>query len=145
MGINFLDINNKSNLVYISNSIVNSIFRLATEASPKEICGLLGEVSNKIEIYFPVSNISSTNTKFEMDPLELLNTHYSIDSSKYSLGGIYHSHPSGPNKLSPTDIQETTIFSIPHFVISLNNRNFNLSSFVISENRDVSELIIQTF
>jgi proteasome lid subunit RPN8/RPN11 len=41
-----------------------------------------------------------------MDPIEQMNAFEWIESNKLELVGIFHSHPAGPETVSPTDVAE---------------------------------------
>lgn len=54
-----------------------------------------------------VTNQAQSPVRFVMDPIEQLNAFEWIDSQGLDLIGIFHSHPTGPETVSPTDIAES--------------------------------------
>ncbi len=81
--------------------------RLHVQASlPLEACGLLAGESNRVKEIISVKNQAASPTRFRMDPEEQLRAFEHMESAGMDLLGIYHSHPEGPDRPSPTDIAE---------------------------------------
>ncbi|MBE0670241.1 MAG: M67 family metallopeptidase [Anaerolineales bacterium] len=74
--------------------------------APLESCGLLAGRGSKVEKIFFVQNQAQSPVRYVMDPIEQLNAFEWIDSNGMELLGIFHSHPTGPETVSPTDISE---------------------------------------
>ena len=74
--------------------------------SPLEACGLLAGQDSKVEAVLAVTNQAQSPTRYVMDPIEQLNAFEWIDSQNMELLGIFHSHPTGPETVSPTDIAQ---------------------------------------
>ena len=74
--------------------------------SPLEACGLLAGRNSKVETVLAVTNQAQSPTRYVMDPIEQLNAFEWIDSQNMELLGIFHSHPTGPETVSPTDIAQ---------------------------------------
>ncbi|MBK8428739.1 MAG: M67 family metallopeptidase [Lewinellaceae bacterium] len=74
--------------------------------APLESCGLLAGRDSKVEKIFFVQNQAHSAVRYVMDPIEQLNAFEWIDSNEMELLGIFHSHPTGPETVSPTDISE---------------------------------------
>ena len=74
--------------------------------SPLEACGLLAGQDSKVEAVLAVTNQAQSPTRYVMDPIEQLNAFEQIESSGLDLIGIFHSHPTGPETVSPTDIAQ---------------------------------------
>ncbi len=75
-------------------------------AAPLEACGLVAGHDNRAEVVYPIRNLLASPVRFRMEPYEQLQAFESIESAGLTLIGIYHSHPSGPETPSETDIQE---------------------------------------
>jgi len=73
---------------------------------PFEACGLLAGHDSKVELVLEVTNQAQSPVRFMMDPIEQLHAFEWIDSNGMELVGIFHSHPTGPEIVSPTDIAE---------------------------------------
>jgi proteasome lid subunit RPN8/RPN11 len=72
--------------------------------APLEACGLLVGLNSKVETVLTVTNQAQSEVRYVMDPIEQLNAFEWIESNGLNLLGIFHSHPTGPETVSPTDI-----------------------------------------
>lgn len=78
---------------------------------PEEACGLLGGsfqtgAGVQAQVVLPVANTLHSPVRFRMDPEEQLKAFYWLDEHALDLVGIFHSHPSGPEHPSATDLTE---------------------------------------
>ena len=74
---------------------------------PFEACGLLAGKNSRVESVIEVANQAQSPVRYVMDPIEQLKAFEWIDSNGLDLLGIFHSHPTGPETVSPTDIAES--------------------------------------
>ena len=74
--------------------------------APLEACGLLAGKNSNVEKILGVTNQLQSETKYAMNPIEQLNAFEWIESNGLELLGIFHSHPTGPETVSPTDIAQ---------------------------------------
>lgn len=74
--------------------------------APLEACGLLAGSAGAVEIVLPIANLAGSPVRFRMDPQEQLKAFEQIETLEMDLLGIFHSHPSGPDLVSATDIEE---------------------------------------
>ncbi|MBI5944805.1 MAG: M67 family metallopeptidase [Chloroflexi bacterium] len=74
--------------------------------APLEACGLLAGRDSKVESVLEVTNQAQSAVRFVMDPIEQLNAFEWIESNGLDLIGIFHSHPTGPETVSPTDVDQ---------------------------------------
>lgn len=78
----------------------------------EEVCGLIaGKISPEGEAItnavLEIPNQYHSPVKFRMDPHAQLEAFLMIEQAGLDLVAIYHSHPSGPDYPSPTDIAES--------------------------------------
>src|SRR5215510_2227320 len=73
---------------------------------PLEACGLLAGKNDWVEEVIFVRNQAQSPDRFVMDSYEQLKAFNRIESNKLDLLGIFHSHPTGLETVSPTDIAE---------------------------------------
>jgi len=106
---------------------------LSTHA-PLEACGLLAGKKDRVKKVFFVQNQAQSPVRFVMDPYEQLNAFDWIDSNGLELLGIFHSHPAGPETVSPTDIAEAA-YDVVHLIGSQMNATWKLRGFWIAEGR----------
>jgi [CysO sulfur-carrier protein]-S-L-cysteine hydrolase len=74
--------------------------------APLEACGLLAGLNSKVETVLEVTNQAQSAVRYVMDPIEQLNAFEWIETNGLELIGIFHSHPTGPDTVSPTDVAQ---------------------------------------
>jgi len=102
--------------------------------APLESCGLLAGKNNRVEKVLFVQNQAQSPVRFVMDPQEQLKAFDWIDSNELDLLGIFHSHPAGPETVSPTDIAEAA-YDVVHVICSRIDGQWNLRGFWIEDGK----------
>ncbi|MBI5954761.1 MAG: M67 family metallopeptidase [Chloroflexi bacterium] len=112
------------------------------EHAPLEACGLLAGRNSKVESVIGVTNQARSAVRFEMDPFEQLKAFEWIESNNLELVGIFHSHPAGPETVSPTDIAEAA-YSVVNVILARVNGSWRARGFWIEDGtfREVSLLV----
>jgi proteasome lid subunit RPN8/RPN11 len=113
------------------------------EQAPLEACGLLAGRNDEVEKVLLVPNQAQSPVQFVMEPYGQLAAFNWIDSNGLGLLGIFHSHPSGPETVSATDIKEA-VYEVVHVIWSRNQGRWQARGFWI-ENGSVSEVSLQIF
>lgn len=108
---------------------------------PLEACGLLAGISDRVEEVIRVRNQAQSPVRFVMDPYEQLKAFDWIDSHGLELLGIFHSHPTGPETASSTDIAEAA-YEVVHLIWSKNQNLWQVRGFWI-ENGHATEVSLQ--
>lgn len=108
---------------------------------PLEACGLLAGTSDRVEEVIRVRNQAQSPVRFVMDPYEQLKAFDWIDSHGLELLGIFHSHPTGPETASSTDIAEAA-YEVVHLIWSKNQNLWQVRGFWI-ENGHATEVSLQ--
>jgi proteasome lid subunit RPN8/RPN11 len=96
---------------------LDEMVRHVAAQAPLEACGLLAGRDARVEKVLVVANADPSHARFRMDPLEQLRAFEWIDARGLDLVGIFHSHPAGPEAVSPTDIAEST-YAVFHVILS---------------------------
>jgi len=109
--------------------------------APLEACGLLAGKQNAVEAVLKVRNAEQSPVRFRMDPQEQFNAFEWIEANGLEMIGIYHSHPSGPETASATDIAEAA-YEVVHVIWSRSKRTWKARGFWI-EAEEVAEVNIQ--
>lgn len=109
--------------------------------APLEACGLLAGVDSTVRKIFLVQNQAHSAVRFVMDPIGQLNAFAWIESHGMDLLGIFHSHPTGPETVSPTDISEAA-YAVVHVILSRSDKGWQTRGFWIKDN-DYSEVELQ--
>ena len=85
--------------------------------TPLEACGLLAGKNSTVGKVIGVRNQAQSPGRFVMDPIGQLAAFQWIESHQFELLGIFHSHPTGPETVSPTDIAEAA-YSVVHVILA---------------------------
>ncbi len=109
--------------------------------APLEACGLLAGRNSKVEAVLEVTNQAQSEVRFVMDPIEQLNAFEWIESNGLDLIGIFHSHPAGPETVSPTDIADAA-YAVVHVILARTNGAWRARGFWI-ENEKYNEVTLQ--
>jgi len=109
--------------------------------APLEACGVVAGKNDRVEKVLFVQNQAQSPVRFVMDPYEQLQAFEWIESNELDLLGIFHSHPAGPETVSPTDIAEAA-YDVVHIICSQMNDRWKLRGFWI-ENEGSTEVTLQ--
>jgi proteasome lid subunit RPN8/RPN11 len=109
--------------------------------APLEACGLLAGLNSKVDAVIEVVNQARSEVRFEMEPVGQLKAFEWIDAKGLELVGIFHSHPAGPETVSPTDIAEAA-YDVVHVVLSRVNGLWQAKGFWI-KNGAFGEVTLQ--
>ena len=108
---------------------------------PLEACGLLAGRGSSVESVLVVTNQAQSPVRYVMDPIEQLHAFEWIDSQGLELLGIFHSHPSGPETVSATDIAEAA-YDVVYIILSHANGHWHTRGFWV-EDGAYSEVTLQ--
>ena len=115
--------------------------RHVADEAPLEACGLLAGKQDSVGAVLKVRNAEQSPVRFRMDAQEQYNAFEWMDANGLELLGIFHSHPSGPETVSPTDIAEAA-YDVVHVIWSCTNQIWKARGFWI-ENEQVAEVSLQ--
>lgn len=94
-----------------------------------------------VEKIFFVQNQAQSEVRYVMNPMEQLTAFEWIDSNSMELLGIFHSHPAGPETVSPTDIAEAA-YEVVYVIFSRKDKEWCARGFWIKDN-DYTETTLQ--
>jgi proteasome lid subunit RPN8/RPN11 len=109
--------------------------------APLEACGLLAGHNSKVEAVIEVTNQAQSAVRFVMNPIEQLSAFEWIESNGLDLVGIFHSHPAGPEIVSPTDIADAA-YAVVHVILARVDGSWRARGFWI-ENGKYNEVTLQ--
>lgn len=98
--------------------------------APLEACGLLAGKNDFVETVLWVRNTAQSPVRFRMDAQEQFNAFEWIDAQGLDLVGIFHSHPSGPETASPSDIAQAA-YEVVHVIWSRSGQTWRARGFWI--------------
>jgi proteasome lid subunit RPN8/RPN11 len=129
------------NSLTITNEQLKEMIAHVDSLAPLESCGLLAGKNSSVEKVLAVTNEAQSEVRYAMNPIEQLNSFEWIESSGLELLGIFHSHPAGPETVSPTDIAEAH-YQVVYVILSRAENSWRARGFWI-ENGKFSEVILQ--
>ncbi|MDP1545393.1 MAG: M67 family metallopeptidase [Anaerolineales bacterium] len=109
--------------------------------APLESCGLLAGRDSQVQKIFFVQNQAQSPVRYVMDPIEQLQAFEWIESNGMDLLGIFHSHPTGPETVSPTDIAEAA-YAVTYVILARVDGEWRANGFWI-ESGLVREVALQ--
>jgi proteasome lid subunit RPN8/RPN11 len=111
--------------------------------APLEACGLLAGHNSKVEAVIAVTNQAQSEVRYVMDPIEQLNAFEWIESNGLDLLSIFHSHPTGPETVSPTDIAQAA-YPVVYIILARldNGCEWRARGFWV-EDREYHEVILR--
>lgn len=87
---------------------------------PEEACGLLAmDGSGRIRMAYPLTNADHSSSRFTISPVEHFGAIRHAEGRGWEIGGVFHSHPSGPSVLSATDLDQPHDPEWLHIVVGL--------------------------
>lgn len=103
----------------MSAEIAAQIVEHARSGYPDEVCGLVAGRSGVTTAAYPGRNSSPTPADtYELDH-DTLARIIDFEDAGLELTAIYHSHPHGPEKPSPTDLADATYPDSVYLIVSL--------------------------
>lgn len=102
----------------------------AVRESPAECCGLLIGAADRIDVAHQARNASATpRTRFVVEPEDHFAAIRRARASGRQVIGVYHSHPAGPARPSPTDLAEATYAEYVYLIAGFEGDRFDLRAF----------------
>jgi len=105
------------NSLTLTNEQLQKMIDHVDSHAPLEACGLLAGKGSTVEVVLVVRNQAQSPVRYVMDPIEQLHAFEWIESNGLDLIGIFHSHPTGPETVSPTDIAEAA-YAVTYVILA---------------------------
>jgi proteasome lid subunit RPN8/RPN11 len=94
--------------VHLPADAIAAMLAHSATCAPEECCGLIAIGDDgEIRFVYPLANADRSTTSFTIDPDDSYGAFMHADRNGWSIGGVFHSHPTGPDFLSERDILET--------------------------------------
>ena len=129
----------------LSRALLDEMLSHVSGLWPEEACGLVGGRDGRAVRLYPVENVRHSPVAFEMEPLQQIKAMLAMEAEGLELIAIYHSHPSGPARPSPTDVALAYYPDAVQLILSLDDpARPVLRAFTIVEGRvDEVELLVE--
>jgi proteasome lid subunit RPN8/RPN11 len=102
--------------------------------APLESCGLVAGHGRRAEQVYPITNLLASPVRFRMEAREQLQAFESIETCGLELLAIYHSHPTGPEIPSETDLEESQ-YEVVNLIWSPREDNWQARAFWLEKNK----------
>lgn len=119
--------------LFLTNEQLQKMITHAESHAPLEACGLLAGRDSKVEAVLEVPNQAQSPVRYMMEPKEQLKAFDWIESNGLDLIGIFHSHPTGPETVSPTDIAESA-YDVTQIILCRMDGTWKARGFWIENN-----------
>jgi proteasome lid subunit RPN8/RPN11 len=103
---------------------------------PEEACGILGGSGDLVKVVIPVTNELHSPVRFTMAPEEQFKAFMWLEENMLDMLGYYHSHPTGPDHLSETDLKQSFYPGAVLVLLFPKNQKlkWRVKGFIIEEN-----------
>lgn len=119
------------------------MLRLLRDAYPLEACGILAGLDGHVQRVYAVENRLHSQVAFEMEPQQQLDAMLDLEDAGLEMLAIYHSHPTGPQTPSPTDVAKAYYPDVAHVIVSLSDRRRpSVRAFTIKED-NFDEIVLK--
>jgi proteasome lid subunit RPN8/RPN11 len=123
--------------IRIPNRLMEQMSADIEEKANEEACGLLAgtilQDAYQVTLVLPMTNMLHSAVRFRIEPHEQLQAFNQIEMQRLELVGIYHSHPSGPDEPSKTDIAESYYPDAANLIWSGRTGEWRCRAFFISQ------------
>lgn len=104
---------------------------------PEEACGLIAvDGEGRIRMVYPLTNAERSAVSFTIEPREHFGALRHAETSGWHLGGVFHSHPSGPARPSARDLDQPHDPDWFHLVVAIEPR-LQITAWVVSSGRSI--------
>lgn len=107
----------------IPRQIYNEMVAHLRAVYPNEGCGLLSAIVHTVTCHYPIKNIYNSPVKYELDPGQQIEAFHDAERRGETIVAVYHSHPNGPERPSPSDIAQAYYPDLVYIICSLANQD----------------------
>ncbi len=129
------------NFLNLTKEHLQQMIAYVDSQAPLESCGLLAGRGSQVEMIFEVTNQAQSPVRYVMDPIEQLHAFEEIEARGLDLLAIFHSHPTGPETVSPTDMAEAS-YDVVYIILSRRDAEWRARGFWI-ENGGYREVTLK--
>jgi proteasome lid subunit RPN8/RPN11 len=108
--------------------------------SPEEVCGFVAGAGNHSRLIIPITNILHDKFRFRMDPDEEFKAFIAVEEKGWEILGVYHSHPHGINRPSPSDFDQLTFPGIVYLIWYQNANDWRCRGYLMQSTTEALEV-----
>lgn len=120
---------------FIPQELIEQILAHLQANLPQEACGLLGGKDHTFQSWIAIPNILRSPTRYLMDPASQLKAFLCFEENQQDLLGIVHSHPTGQDKPSQTDLKKAYYPEAIYFIFYRSNEQWQYKAYRINQNQ----------
>ena len=130
-------------MIRIPKQIYDLMIEHAKKGYPNEACGLLGGVSGKASVFYPMRNLDNASISYFMDSREQLQVMKAMRQAGQELCGIFHSHVASEAYPSEKDVRLAFYPEASYLIVSLSDmakpvlRSFRIADEKVNEEKIV--------
>jgi proteasome lid subunit RPN8/RPN11 len=106
-------------VVHLSDQLRRQIVDHCISQLPYEGCGLLAMEGDTVKAVYPTTNEALSSAFFTIPPAQHYEALVAAEEAGLRLGGVFHSHPGGQARPSPTDIEAALDPEWVHLLVGL--------------------------
>ncbi len=103
--------------------------------APEEACGIIAGKSRQAKKVYVITNALHSPTAFRMEAQEQIDAFLEIEKEDKEILAIYHSHPTGPETPSETDIAEFAYPGVFMLIWYKHDAGWDCRNFIIDKMR----------
>ena len=105
----------------IPGDVVRAIVRHARAERPRECCGFLVGGGKRVQFAVAAPNVTASRSRYRIDDSTHIELRRALRrfSPRLEIVGVYHSHPSGDPRPSPTDVAEAFYPDWIHLIVGM--------------------------
>jgi len=104
----------------ISAAVLDAMVAHCRRELPDECCGILGGLPPLASSFYPLRNrAEDPRTRYDADPLEIIEGHRQLRERGEEFVAIYHSHPTSRAFPSRADLALNYYGALPRIIVSL--------------------------
>jgi [CysO sulfur-carrier protein]-S-L-cysteine hydrolase len=112
----------KGEILQIERPLFSAMLALVQAEYPYEACGILAGSANRVRHVYAIDNVLRSPVAYEMDPKQQLAAMLDLEKNGWEMLAIFHSHPTGPERPSPTDVAQAYYPESVYLIVSLEVR-----------------------
>jgi proteasome lid subunit RPN8/RPN11 len=115
--------------------------RHVSRCAPLEACGLLSGINERVEWSQGVPNAERSPIRYRMEPRAQWRAFQRMEAAGLEMVGIYHSHPNGPDRPSPTDLAKN-MYPVAQIIWFRENGKWRARGYVIVSGKAVEIALV---
>jgi len=128
-------------MLRIKQEIIDKIVEHGRSEAPLEACGYLAEKDGVVCKYIAMKNVDASPVHYSMDPAEQFAAARNCRAEGLNIRAVYHSHPETAAHPSAEDIKLAYDPALSYIIVSLAESNPIINSFIIKNDKVLSEKI----